>query len=135
MQSVLKFPLQDLPYQQVRMPQHSVILEVTIHRGTICLWALCFPTPYTDTRIIEIVATGGSVEFCQREHISTVQSFHGEVWHIFEIKGPLSAALKEHIAAQTDEDDHGYSALTEAAKEAFKPKARTLNQPGRYDRD
>lgn len=85
MNTIWKFPLDLIHYQQVSMPEGARILSVQTQSERITLWALVDDTtPNTDWRTIEIVGTGHQLSEAPRSYIGTVQTHDGAfVWHLF----------------------------------------------------
>lgn len=66
--------------------QNAQVLSAQLQSDMPVLWVLCDPALPKESRRFVIYGIGDSIAIGDRNlrHLSTVQSFNGLVWHIFE---------------------------------------------------
>lgn len=86
MLKIFKYPLTERT-NELNLPTGAQLLDVQIQRHVPTLWALVDPDADHEEVIIAAYATGESIaEFIGHEHIATVQSFNGLVFHYFVVR-------------------------------------------------
>jgi len=83
MSVIWKFPLEVRMEQRIRMPRDSVIVDVQVQNGQICMWAICNPDRIEVDREFLIIGTGQEFDTTETYYRGTVQN-GVVVWHIFE---------------------------------------------------
>jgi len=83
---ILKYPLQIVDRQVVRMPCFATIIAAKDQRGTLTLWATTDETMrLMKDRHILIIGTGNPAPDYPGRHIDTVLMDGGNmVWHVFD---------------------------------------------------
>jgi hypothetical protein len=91
MKIIYKYNL-GMPYHNMiseeSMPKGSKILDAQMHGGDLVFWAIVNPKNTNKQKTFHIYGTGFNLEAYDKKHyeyISTVQSMHGIVWHLFEV--------------------------------------------------
>jgi len=82
---VWKYVLSLAVEQHVQMPRDAEILSVQLQHGRITMWVRCLPDE-KDTVFRQILMSGtGQLDApdFDYEHIGTVQTPDGYVWHLF----------------------------------------------------
>jgi hypothetical protein len=78
---IWKFELNRTPYQKIKIPENSIILDIQIQDGKIMMWAMCASKAFKAEMNIYMHPTGGETNTSQW-YLKTIQD--GEfVWHFF----------------------------------------------------
>lgn len=96
-QSIWKFPIAILYYQEIEFPKGAQILSVQEQYGEVCLWAKVDKEAQVEMREIIVLGTGHLIPGDTNDHyIGTVQQAGGRlVWHVFErLKGKMNKEKK-----------------------------------------
>lgn len=82
---IYKYQLKIVDEQTVDMPANAKILTVQSQNGNPMLWALVNSATPPEEQTIRIIGTGHPIEdFYSLEYISTFQTPHGLVFHVFK---------------------------------------------------
>jgi hypothetical protein len=84
---VYKYPFAIQDRVTVRLPRNADILHIGEQQfGELCVWALVDPdAPPTVERYFRVFGTGHAVpDDVELDHLTTIISANGLVWHIFE---------------------------------------------------
>ena len=81
------------------LPHHNLVSDIAIYKGAkiisaqmqgndLVVWAIVNPKNSLKPRTFYVYGTGFEMESYDKKHyefISTVQTSHGLVWHLFEV--------------------------------------------------
>ena len=84
METIWKYKLETIAYQEIEMPVEAKILTVQIQNETPYIWVLCDPNIRKQPRLIRIIGTGHEREYIEGTYIGTYQLNDGAlVFHVF----------------------------------------------------
>lgn len=87
-QTIWKFPLDVVPFQEIKMPSDVKILAIQIQGGYPHIWALVDPAASLEVRTFATYGTGDSISHdagISLAYVGTYQFLGGTlVYHVFE---------------------------------------------------